>query len=147
MTESAQLFDYIVNIRRQYLDLMNKKLSTFQLSSAQWLVLKIIVQHAPDSITLVEISKLRHIEKPTATKLIQYLLEHQFIETHPSTDKRKKKLLPTPKGITTYQEVMNMVHDTQDSLTTSISNDTIKQINSDLAKLYNNLLTLKEKED
>ncbi|WP_164993362.1 MarR family winged helix-turn-helix transcriptional regulator [Macrococcus sp. DPC7161] len=146
MTSAAQLFEHIVNIRKQYVALMNKRLSKFQLSTSQWLVFKIIVQSRPESITLVEIAKIRNIEKPTATKIIQYLLEQQLIETHTGKDKREKRLFATQHGRNVYDQVMTMIQSTQDALT-PMDIELITQTNEQLTQVYQALQSIQEKED
>ena len=131
--QQLQLFDHIVAIRKAYVEKMNKALLQFGLSSSQWLVLKIIVKK--QSTTLVEIAKLRNIEKPTATKIIQFLIQHQFIESCVGEDKRSKLLTPTQKGCDIYKEIMIMIESVQTNHLKHIDDKTLQTINLALSQI------------
>lgn len=131
--QQMQLFDHILALRKAYVDHMNKSLIYFGLSSAQWLVLKIIVRK--QSTTLVEIAKLRNIEKPTATKIIQFLIQNEFIESKVGQDKRSRLLTPTTKGHTTYEEVMIMIETVQTNYLKDVDSDTLLIINEALSTI------------
>ncbi|GGB08306.1 MarR family transcriptional regulator [Macrococcus hajekii] len=107
MDENQRFFDSILLIHRRYVEELNVMLSHYQLSTAQWLLFKTIKQMSPT--TLVEVAKVRSIEKPTATKIIQRLIELKYIITAPGQDKREKILTLTPQGEQTYDEVMHKV--------------------------------------
>lgn len=130
-SQQMQLFDHILALRKAYVNHMNKSLIHFGLSSAQWLVLKIIVRK--QSTTLVEIAKIRNIEKPTATKIIQFLIQNEFIESTVGQDKRSRLLTPTHKGYTTYEEVMIMIESVQTNYLENIDSDTLLTINEALS--------------
>lgn len=131
--QQIHLFDYILAIRKAYVDYMNKSLNQYGLSSAQWLVLKIIVHK--QSTTLVEIARIRNIEKPTATKIIQSLINNEFIKSSVGQDKRLRLLTPTDKGYTVYEEVMIMITSVQTTYLKDIDVETLQTINDALSTI------------
>lgn len=131
--QQIHLFDHILAIRKTYVDYMNKSLNQYGLSSAQWLVLKIIVHK--QSTTLVEIARIRNIEKPTATKIIQSLINNEFIKSSVGQDKRLRLLTPTDKGYTVYEEVMIMITSVQTTYLKDIDVETLQTINDALSTI------------
>ncbi|QRN48854.1 MarR family winged helix-turn-helix transcriptional regulator [Macrococcoides bohemicum] len=131
--QQIHLFDQILAIRKAYVDYMNKSLNQYGLSSAQWLVLKIIVHK--QSTTLVEIARIRNIEKPTATKIIQSLINNEFIKSSVGQDKRLRLLTPTDKGYTVYEEVMIMITSVQTTYLKDIDVETLQTINDALSTI------------
>lgn len=131
--QQIHLFDHILAIRKAYVDHMNKSLNQYGLSSAQWLVLKIIVHK--QSTTLVEIARIRNIEKPTATKIIQSLINNEFIKSSVGQDKRLRLLTPTDKGYTVYEEVMIMITSVQTTYLKDIDVETLQTINDALSTI------------
>ncbi|WP_165981033.1 MarR family winged helix-turn-helix transcriptional regulator [Macrococcus lamae] len=98
---------------------MDKIVNHYQLSSAQWFIFKTIAQTAPT--TLVEVAKIRAIEKPTATKIIHRLVELNLIQTAEGKDKREKILSLTPHGNTIYEDIQQQVSSTQQKSLSNIN--------------------------
>lgn len=124
---TAQFFEHILQLRRQYVEHMNKELERFNLSTAQWLVLKNINKQA--ETTLVEIAKQQQLEKPTVTKIVQKLVEESYIQVRPGIDKREKLLSLTAKGNSIYNDVFTIIQSTQQQLLKDVPDSLIEQMN------------------
>ncbi|GAA3732969.1 MarR family winged helix-turn-helix transcriptional regulator [Salinicoccus jeotgali] len=104
MNPEQEFFDLYINLYRSYIGKANKILSAYDLSSAQWQILKDIARHG--ETTLVDVSRRRQIEKSTANKVITYLLELDLIESTPGTDdRRRKNLSMSASGDRLFKEV------------------------------------------
>lgn len=124
---TTQFFEHILQLRRQYVEHMNKELERFNLSTAQWLVLKNINKQA--ETTLVEIAKQQQLEKPTVTKIVQKLVEESYIQVRPGIDKREKLLSLTAKGNSIYNDVFTIIQSTQQQLLKDVPDSLIEQMN------------------
>ncbi|KAA1039637.1 MarR family winged helix-turn-helix transcriptional regulator [Macrococcus equipercicus] len=112
-------FEALLDLRRSYVGEMDFIVNNYQLSSAQWFIFKTIAQTAPT--TLVEVAKARTIEKPTATKIIQKLVELNLIQSSEGRDKREKILSLTEHGQSMYQEIQQQVSTCQQESLANIS--------------------------
>ncbi|MFB9861230.1 MarR family winged helix-turn-helix transcriptional regulator [Salinicoccus siamensis] len=112
MNPEQEFFELCINIYRPYTGEANKILSAYDLSSAQWQILKDIARHG--ETTLVDVSRRRQIEKSTANKVITYLLELDLIESTPGTDdRRRKNLSMSASGERLFKEVRARMADMQ----------------------------------
>ncbi|CAM2795831.1 MarR family winged helix-turn-helix transcriptional regulator [Salinicoccus roseus] len=111
MRIEQEFFDAYMAIHRPYINRANSILSTYNLYSSQWLILKDIAKKG--KTTSVDVSRRRGIEKPTATKVIKHLLELDLIESTPGEDRRIKYLTMTEKGKHLFDEVSDKMNHMQ----------------------------------
>ncbi|TDM14166.1 MarR family winged helix-turn-helix transcriptional regulator [Macrococcus bovicus] len=140
MEQSQRFFDLLLDIRRLYVEEMNKVLLRHHLSSAQWLVFKEIAKQQPT--TLVEVARSRRIEKPTATKVIHHLIELNLIETSEGTDKREKILTLTPAGSNHYATMLREVIQKQQEILAEVAH--LEIVTDELAIIYQQLQKRKD---
>lgn len=112
--EVNQLFNSFTELYRPYIKNVQPILDKYHLHTAQFLVLKDIYLH--DQTTLVQISKRRSIEKPSARKLLKVLIEQELLIVTPGEDKREKLLSLSDKGTKVYKEAMSEVTALQESI-------------------------------
>ncbi|MCS4486010.1 MarR family winged helix-turn-helix transcriptional regulator [Staphylococcus americanisciuri] len=105
------LFDHVTKLYRPYVKLIQPLLDAYQLHPAQWLILKDIHQH-PET-TLVQVSKRRSIEKPTARKILKVLDERGLLSIQPGQDKREKLLTLSIEGEAVYHELITDIQNKQ----------------------------------
>ncbi|ULG74360.1 MarR family winged helix-turn-helix transcriptional regulator [Macrococcus brunensis] len=135
MEQSQRFFDLILDVRRLYVEDMNKVLTKHQLSSAQWLVFKEIAKQQPT--TLVEVARSRRIEKPTATKVIHRLIELNLIETSEGKDKREKILTLTTAGSEHYATMLHEVIQKQTEILADV--EQLDLVTNELSTIYQHL--------
>lgn len=140
MEQSQRFFDLLLDVRRLYVEDMNKVLTRHQLSSAQWLVFKEIAKQQPT--TLVEVARSRRIEKPTATKVIHHLIELNLIETSEGTDKREKILTLTAAGSDHYATMLQEVIQKQQEIMADVAH--LEVVTDELANIYQQLQKRKD---
>lgn len=141
MNQSQQFFETLLSLRRNYIEEMNILLSHYQLSTAQWLVFKSIAVSAPT--TLVEVAKQRSIEKPTATKIIQKLIELQLLDVTPGQDKREKILSLSIDGRRHYEKIQQAVNQVQQAALADTKIDAVITLSA-LSDLNQYFITRKE---
>ena len=109
-----QLFNSFTELYRPYIKRVQPILDKYDLHTAKFLVLKDIYLH--EQTTLVQISKRRSIEKPSARKLLKVLIEQELLIVTQGEDKREKLLSLSDKGFQVYQEAMNEITAFQESI-------------------------------
>lgn len=137
---TTQFFEHILQLRRQYVEHMNKELERFNLSTAQWLVLKNINKQA--ETTLVEIAKQQQLEKPTVTKIVQKLVKESYIQVRLGVDKREKILSLTAKGNSIYNDVFTIIQSTQQQLLKDVPDSLIEQMNDSFVTIQEQMKQL-----
>ncbi|ANZ32738.1 MarR family winged helix-turn-helix transcriptional regulator [Staphylococcus carnosus] len=109
-----QLFNSFTELYRPYIKRIQPILDKYDLHTAQFLVLKDIYLH--EQTTLVQISKRRSIEKPSARKLLKVLIEQELLIITQGEDKREKLISLSDKGFRVYQEAMDDITAFQESV-------------------------------
>lgn len=109
-----QLFNSFTELYRPYIKRIQPILDKYNLHTAQFLVLKDIYLH--EQTTLVQISKRRSIEKPSARKLLKVLIEQELLIITQGEDKREKLISLSDKGFRVYQEAMDDITAFQESV-------------------------------
>lgn len=133
MNIEQKFFDAYIELYRPYINRANSVLSVYNLYSSQWLVLKDIAING--TTTLVDVSKRRQIEKPTANKVIKHLLELNLIESTPGEDRRVKHLTMTDEGSKLFNEVRVKMHEMQSDVLKHLSEQEIKNFINVLEKM------------
>jgi DNA-binding MarR family transcriptional regulator len=142
--ENKFVFDNIIAIYRPYTKLFQPIFEEFELYPAQWLVLKDICYNAPT--TLVQISKRRSIEKPTARKILKVLSEKSLLTVETGTDKREKWLSLSQEGQSLYNNISTRVDKLQDKIieNTGLSTSELEHITKSLQSIHEQILAMEE---
>lgn len=88
MTKEQDFFSEYRLIHRPFTNLINIKLEPYGIFSSQWGLIRLLTDKGP--LTFGEIASMLYIEKPSVTKLVQKLIELDFVEIHAGKDKREK---------------------------------------------------------
>ncbi|GAB3056302.1 MarR family winged helix-turn-helix transcriptional regulator [Salinicoccus sesuvii] len=126
MDIEQQFFDVYMEVYRPYVNRANRILSTYDLYSSQWLILKDIEKHGKTSA--VDVSRRRGIEKPTATKVVKHLLELGLIESSTGEDRRIKYLTMTHRGETLFTEVGTQMNALQREMLGDIDHEALEHL-------------------
>lgn len=122
---------------RSYANGLQRVLSPFQMSEAQWGLIRYIYEVGP--ATNSEIALYWSVEKPSVTALAQKLIDQHLIYVVYGTDKRKKVLHLTEEGIVKYQQLKKAVHTFQSSLLEGITEEECTIMENVLEKLQQNI--------
>lgn len=124
-------------LQRPYANGLQEVLSPFQMSEAQWGLIRYISEVGP--ATNSEIALYWSVEKPSVTALAQKLIDQQLIYVVYGTDKRKKVMHLTENGIAKYQQLKEAVHTFQSSLLEGITKEECEIVENVLEKLQQNI--------
>lgn len=133
MRIEQEFFDAYMAIHRPYINRANSILSTYNLYSSQWLILKDIAKNG--RTTSVDVSRRRGIEKPTATKVIKHLLELELIESTPGEDRRIKYLTMTGKGKHLFDEVSDKMNQMQREMLKDFEIEEVEELIASLRRM------------
>lgn len=125
-------------LQRPYANGLQEVLSPFQMSEAQWGLIRYIYEVGP--ATNSEIALYWSVEKPSVTALAQKLIDQQLIYVVYGTDKRKKVMHLTENGIAKYQQLKEAVHTFQSSLLEGITKEECEIVEKVLEKLQQKIL-------
>lgn len=114
MKPHKQLFYAYSTLHRPYINQLNNLLSPFFLAGSQWAIMHFILQNGAHTIS--DISTYQNVEKPTITKMVQKLIELDYVEAQPGKDKRTKFILLTENGYTICEQVQEKLSDYQKKL-------------------------------
>ena len=126
MNIEQEFFDAYVALYRPYINRANNVLSAYNLYSSQWLILKDIAKHG--TTTLVDVSRRRQIEKPTANKVIKHLLELGLVESTQGEDRRVKHLAMTEEGSELFNEVNGKMNEMQRDVLKHLSEQEVEAL-------------------
>jgi DNA-binding MarR family transcriptional regulator len=116
----AFFYEYTV-MYRPYLNLLNNLLAPFQLYSSQWRIMHFILHHDPHTIS--DIANYQKVEKPTTTKMVQRLIELDYLEACPGMDKRTKVIQLTAKGHVICAQIEEKLSQLQNYLLEDVSEE------------------------
>jgi len=122
---------------RPYANGLQRVLSPYHMSEAQWGLIRYIYEIGP--ATNSEIALYWGVEKPSVTALAQKLIDQHLIYVVHGADKRKKVMHLTEEGIVKYQQLKIVVHAFQTSLLEGITEEECKIMESVLEKLQQNI--------
>ncbi|MEK3979009.1 MarR family transcriptional regulator [Psychrobacillus sp. FSL K6-2836] len=124
-------------LQRPYANGLQQVLSPFQMSEAQWGLIRYIYEVGP--ATNSEIALYWSVEKPSVTALAQKLIDQNLIYVVYGTDKRKKVMHLTEEGIVKYQQLKKAVHTFQSSLLEGVTEEECEIVEKVLVKLQQNI--------
>lgn len=133
MRIEQEFFDAYIALYRPYINRANSILTAYDLYSSQWLILKDIAKH--DTTTLVDVSRRRQIEKPTANKVIKHLLELGLIQSEQGEDRRVKNLTMTEKGAHLFDEVSKKMNEMQREVLQNLDQEQLEAMIISLEKM------------
>lgn len=133
MRIEQEFFDAYIALYRPYINRANSILTAYDLYSSQWLILKDIAKH--DTTTLVDVSRRRQIEKPTANKVIKHLLELGLIQSEQGEDRRVKNLTMTEKGVHLFDEVSKKMNEMQREVLQNLDQEQLEAMIISLEKM------------
>lgn len=81
---------------RPYVNQLNQELAEFQLYSSQWRIMHFILHNGGKTVS--EIAHYQKVEKPTTTKMVQRLIDLDYLQATVGADKRTKLIQLTEKG-------------------------------------------------
>lgn len=133
MRIEQEFFDAYIALYRPYINRANAILTTYNLYSSHWLILKDIAKHG--TTTLVDVSRRRQIEKPTANKVIKHLLELGLIQSEQGEDRRVKNLTMTDEGEHLFNDVSKKMHAMQCEVLGEVDREQLEEMIINLKKM------------
>ena len=103
MKKEQDFFNEYRLMYRPFINQINVQLEQYGLYSSQWGLLRLLTEKGP--LTFGDIAIAMYIEKPSVTKLVQKLVELQFVEIKPGKDKREKIIHLTNDGVEKIDEI------------------------------------------
>ncbi|WP_185964583.1 MarR family winged helix-turn-helix transcriptional regulator [Aliikangiella marina] len=104
------------------------------MSNARLEVLGLINQHNP--ITLKQLCEIQGVSMPTMSKLVDELQnEALVIRAQSKDDARQRWIVPTQKGVQTYQSAQKMATEFWTAHLSGLSKNDVKQVEDALQKL------------
>lgn len=119
------------------------KLKKYNLNKVQAEVLLFLRNN--NGANLTEINELFLFNKATITKIITHLEKYNYVNRVVSeSDRREKGIYLTDKGRNIFSRITEVLKGWEDILIDNITNVDIEKIRSILAKMVDNVTTLKE---
>lgn len=119
------------------------KLKKYNLNKVQAEVLLFL--RDDNGANLTEINELFLFNKATITKIITHLEKYNYVNRVVSeSDRREKGIYLTDKGRNIFSSINEALKGWEDILIDNIPNDDIEKIKNILAKMVDNVTTLKE---
>jgi MarR family transcriptional regulator, transcriptional regulator for hemolysin len=107
MKPHKQLFYAYSALYRPYLNQTNAQLAPYNLTSSQWAIMHFILRNGTQTIS--DISTYHNVERPTITKMVQRLIEIEYVEAQPGEDKRTRFIRLTENGQAICEQVQEML--------------------------------------
>ena len=107
MKPHKQLFYAYSALYRPYINQLNAQLAPFNLTSSQWAVLHFVLHNGEHTIS--DISTYQNVERPTITKMVQRLIELDYVEAQSGTDKRTRFIRLSKNGEAVCEQVLEKV--------------------------------------
>jgi len=123
-------------LQRPYANSMQQLLSPYNMSEAQWGLIRYLYEVGPASNS--DIALYWSVEKPSVTALAQKLVEQDLVYVVLGTDKRKKVMHLTEEGIVKYQQLKKAVYTFQSSLLEGVTEEECEIVERVLEKLQQN---------
>lgn len=90
-------------------------------------------------MTPAEIAERQQVEKPSVTKILQRLLEMEYVESTPGQDKREKWIRLTNSGEAVCRDVTEQLATLYEELLKGSSIEELEKTISVLARIHQNL--------
>lgn len=109
MSNHRRFFQQYFRLYRPFVNELNRRLEDFGLYYAQWSIMYYL--DANQSMTLVELSRVLYVEKPTVTRTVNALIKLGYVEQIPASDKREKRIRLSSKGINVALQIRQLFDD------------------------------------
>ena len=119
MKPHKQLFYAYSALYRPYLNQLNAQLAPFNLTSSQWAILHFLLYNGEHTIS--DISTYQNVERPTITKMVQRLIELDYVEAQSGTDKRTRFIKLSKNGEAVCEQVLEKLSTYQSYLVGEVS--------------------------
>lgn len=121
MDAHRHFFHKYFTLYRPFVNELNRMLEDYNLYYAQWSIMYYLDVY--QSMTLVELSKMLYVEKPTVTRTVNALIKLDYVEQIPVRDKREKRIQLSKSGVHVVQEVRKVFDQYEQEIMTGISNE------------------------
>ncbi|KOP65963.1 MarR family transcriptional regulator [Bacillus sp. FJAT-18019] len=121
MDAHRHFFHKYFTLYRPFVNELNRMLEDYNLYYAQWSIMYYLDVY--QSMTLVELSKMLYVEKPTVTRTVNALIKLDYVEQIPVRDKREKRIQLSKTGVHVVQEVRKVFDQYEQEIMTGISNE------------------------
>ncbi|WP_127592664.1 MarR family winged helix-turn-helix transcriptional regulator [Paenibacillus lautus] len=121
MDAHRHFFHKYFTLYRPFVNELNRKLEDFNLYYAQWSIMYYLDVY--QSMTLVELSKMLYVEKPTVTRTVNALIKLDYVEQIPVRDKREKRMQLSKTGVGVVQQVRKVFDQYEQEIMEGVSNE------------------------
>lgn len=137
MTSSSHLFYELTTIYRPFIHRLDKELNEYHLFSSQWRIMKFLLDHGPHTIS--EIAYYSYVEKPTITRLVQKLIELEYVEATTGEDKRVRMIQLSDKGTGVSHDIMEKLDTFYQHLLEDVDEEAQKELSKALKEIFKKL--------
>ena len=114
---------------------VNRRLKNLGMSQASWVAVSAIARNE-QPLSQSELAQELGVESATIVPLINRLVELELVErVKPDSDKRKRLLVATAKGMALFHQVKAVADDLREEILTAITPEEREQTNRVLEKL------------
>ncbi|EGG36799.1 MarR family winged helix-turn-helix transcriptional regulator [Paenibacillus sp. HGF5] len=103
MDAHRHFFHKYFTLYRPFVNELNRKLEDYNLYYAQWSIMYYLDLY--QSMTLVELSRMLYVEKPTVTRTVNALIKLEYVEQIPVRDKREKRIQLSKAGADVFLQI------------------------------------------
>ncbi|MGG4093689.1 MarR family winged helix-turn-helix transcriptional regulator [Paenibacillus lautus] len=121
MDAHRHFFHKYFALHRPFVNELNRKLEDFNLYYAQWSIMYYLDVY--QSMTLVELSKMLYVEKPTVTRTVNALIKLDYVEQIPVRDKREKRIQLSKTGVGVVQQVRKVFDQYEQEIMEGVSTE------------------------
>ena len=121
MDAHRHFFHKYFTLYRPFVNELNRKLEDFNLYYAQWSIMYYLDVY--ESMTLVELSKMLYVEKPTVTRTVNALIKLDYVEQIPVRDKREKRIQLSKTGVGVVQQVRKVFDQYEQEIMEGVSTE------------------------
>jgi DNA-binding MarR family transcriptional regulator len=121
MDAHRHFFHKYFTLYRPFVNELNRKLEDFNLYYAQWSIMYYLDVY--QSMTLVELSKMLYVEKPTVTRTVNALIKLDYVEQIPVRDKREKRIQLSKTGVGVVQQVRKVFDQYEQEIMEGVSTE------------------------
>ncbi|MDL1160077.1 MarR family transcriptional regulator [Yersinia pestis] len=121
MDAHRHFFHKFFTLYRPFVNELNRKLEDYNLYYAQWSIMYYLDVY--QSMTLVELSKMLYVEKPTVTRTVNALIKLDYVEQIPVRDKREKRIQLSKTGVGVVQQVRKVFDQYEQEIMEGVSTE------------------------
>ncbi|MEC0253916.1 MarR family winged helix-turn-helix transcriptional regulator [Paenibacillus lautus] len=121
MDANRHFFHKYFTLYRPFVNELNRKLEDYNLYYAQWSIMYYLDVY--QSMTLVELSKMLYVEKPTVTRTVNALIKLDYVEQIPVRDKREKRIQLSKTGVGVVQQVRKVFDQYEQEIMEGVSTE------------------------